>query len=350
MAGSKIVTFGPSVAPRQGSAGRVMCFAASAHQVSQIAKIERISRDVKGFVKGFQRPRIARHILEIRDYLQHPEAVLPNSIVLAFRRDDVRLRRDGMVEIKISSGPPGWVVDGQQRLAAAIEIKGTFELLVSAIVCDDVHELNKQFILINNTRPLPKPLVYELLPGLRGLPYRLADRAEAAALTEALNYREGSSLRGQILQHTNPDGLIKDTLLQRVLMNSIQHGALRNGRVGCRSTDRRFELVSAYFGAVQDAFCDDWAGKTPKTSRLLHGAGLVAMGYVMDELQSRYGALTAREFRRGLRPLVGRTHWTSGVWIFGTERRKWNGLQNTSGDYRLLTHHLVNIIRRSRML
>ena len=61
----------------------------------------------------------------------------------------------------------------------------------------------------------------------------------------------------------------------------------------------RFELVSEFFHAVLDVFRADWEGHTPKTSRLLHGAGLVAMGYIMDELYAG-GARRRRQFAHGL--------------------------------------------------
>ena len=340
------ITLGPVISPRQGSAARVVCFTARPADVARIARIERIGRDAKGVLRGFQRPRIASHIREIRDYLAHPEAILPNAIVLAFN-GGVAVRKDGSLVVDVSNGPPGWVVDGQQRLAAALEFEdSTFELIVSAFICDNMTELNRQFILVNNTRPLAKPLIYELLPGTSGLPHRLSNRTEAAVLTEALNYREDSSLHGLIFQQTNPDGIIKDTLLQKVLINSMQHGALRNGR-GDDALFARFDLVSEFFHAVKDVFRRDWESHTPKTSRLLHGVGLVAMGYLMDELHSRHRARRRRQFVRGLQPLVKRTHWTSGEWRFGEERRAWNALQNTNADYRLLSHHLVRIVRRA---
>ncbi len=340
------IVLGPVIAPQQGTAARVVCFAARPSDVARIARIDRIGRDDNGVLRGFQRQRIASHIREIRDYLCRSEAILPNAIVLAFNQG-VSVGEDGFLVVNLEKGPPGWVVDGQQRLLAALEsVDDSFQLLVSAFICADMGELNRQFILVNNTRPLAKPLVYELLPGTRGLPDRLSNRTEAAVLTEALNYREDSSLRGLILQQTNPDGMIKDTLLQKALINSIQHGALR-GRSG-RSDDLgvRFEIVSYFFYAVQDTFRDDWEGHTPKTSRLLHGVGLVAMGFVMDELYS-YGARRQRHFIRGLQPLVKRTHWTSGEWRIGEQRRAWNSIQNTSADYRLITHHLIRLLRRA---
>src|SRR3546814_4729646 len=95
-------------------------------------------------------------------------------------------------------------------------------------------------ILINNTKPLPKGLIYELLPKVGGLPFRYESRAEAARLIETLNYKKGSSLRGMINGQTNPRGIIKDTILQRLLMNSLSDGALR----AYRSEEHTSELRS----------------------------------------------------------------------------------------------------------
>jgi DGQHR domain-containing protein len=341
------IVLGPVISPEQGTAASVICFVAKPSEIARIARIDRIGRDAKGSLRGFQRQRIASHVREIRDYLSRREAILPNAIVLAFNRG-VKVSRDGLLSVDVSNGPPGWVVDGQQRLAAALEcVNGNFQLIVSAFICADMSELNRQFILVNNTRPLAKPLIYELLPGTTGLPHRLANRTEAAMLTEALNYQEGSSLRGLIMQQTNPDGIIKDTLLQKLLLNSIQQGALRRGNSTNGTLLARFELVSEFFFAVREVFQSDWDGHTPKTSRLLHGAGLITMGYVMDELYAS-GARRRRQFVRGLLPLVGRTHWTSGEWRIGEERRAWNSIQNIGADYRLISHHIVRILRRGR--
>lgn len=341
------ITFERTITPNQGKGPRVVCFTATPEQVTKIARVERINRDSAGRLTGFQRPQIAAHIREIRDYLAQPDAMLPNAIVLAFA-NGAKVARDGTLTIDTSDGPRGWVVDGQQRLAAALGIPDRpFEFIVSAFLCNDMKELNRQFILVNNTRPLGKPLIYELLPGIPGLPPRLSDRADAALLTETLNHRKDSSLRGAIRQQTNPGGVIKDTLIQKLVINSLQHGSLRGMSNEEDLQSKGYRLVNAFFGAVKSVFKDDWEGHTPKTSRLLHGAGILSMGYVMDELNIRDGAKTRPSFEQGLEPLVGKTHWTSGEWNFGAERRPWHALQNTNADYRLLSHHLVRIVRRA---
>jgi hypothetical protein len=58
------------------------------------------------------------------------------------------------------------------------------------------------------------------------------------------------------------------------------------------------------------------------------------------------GAEDRAAFARGLRLLKGRTAWTAGEWVFGAERRRWNGLQNVPSDVRQLSFHLVADLKR----
>lgn len=342
-----------ALAPMQSPNFKVFTFVARADEISKIARIERAGRDDGGALQGFQRPQIAGHIREIRDYLEKPSAILPNPIVVAFmgnaklKGGSAGDRRRELI-VDTAKGPPGWIVDGQQRFTALSELSGRdFEVLVSGFLCETEEELQKQFILVNNTRPLPKALVYELLPKVGDLPPRMSGRSQAALVTEALNYRFGSSLKGMIKQQTNPKGSIRDTVLQRVIMNSLSDGALRL----YASDDQMLlkqgvTMMSEFFHAVQHVFADDWIGKTPKTSRLVHGTGIIALGYVMDYLNGATGAESRDEFARGLKLLKGRTAWSSGEWDFGSERRRWNGLQNVPADVRQLTLYLTQVLKR----
>lgn len=341
----------PAIRARQSEDHIVVSFPAAAHDLAAIATIERVARDAQGELSGFQRPQIAAHIREIKDYLEKPEAILPNPIVLAFT-DRVTLEDetpDGrcVVVIDVSDGPPGLVVDGQQRLSALAQVgEKDFQVFVSAVVCADEVELRRQFVLINNTRPLPKSLIYELLPTVDGLPRRFSGRALAAELTALLNYAEGSSLKGLIHQHTNPAGIISDTAIQRVIIQSASDGILRDLSKGKGGSAACLTLLSDYFQAVQEVFVADWKDKTPTNSRLVGGAGVVAMGYVMEELAKRDGARTVEAFKTGLQCLVGRTHWSSGTWDFGGgDLRQWKVIQNVNRDIMTLAQHLIGIVR-----
>jgi len=210
------------VVARQSDEHKAITFAAQASEVFAFASIARAGRNESGALQGFQRPQIASHIREICEYLKAPDAVLPNSIVIGFV-EGVKIRELSRTVVELSidaeGDPLGYVIDGQQRLTALARLpEKDFEVFVSVLVCRDVGELRRQFVLINNTRPLPKALIYELLPGTPGLPTRLSSRSFAAQLTERLNFDPNSSLRGKIYQYTNPAGVIRDTAMQKLIM------------------------------------------------------------------------------------------------------------------------------------
>jgi DGQHR domain-containing protein len=329
----------------------VLSFAANAADLARIATVSRIARDERGALSGFQRPQIASHIDEIRDYLEKDTAVLPNPIVVAFIDNVEVVEKAGgvcQVTIDCAAGPPGLVVDGQQRFTALSQLEGKdFEVFVSALICEDEAELRRQFVLINNTRPLSKSLIYELLPTVDGLPRRLSGRSLAAELTARLNYDEESSLRGMIHQHTNPEGVISDTAVQRVIMNSLNDGIMREHMRKPNGRERCFLLVSEFYRAVAHVFDDAWGGDhTPKTSRLLHGAGIIALGEVMETLALLEGAESWEDFAKGMGALEGRTAWTSGEWDFGNgDRRHWKAVQNVNRDIEKLRDYLNRIVR-----
>ena len=343
----------PALFAQQGHENKVFVFCAAAHDVLAFAEVDRIGRTSKGELKGFQRPQVSNHIREIRDYLASDESVLPNSVVVAFV-NGVELHwgpgNTGTINIHAEEGAPGLVVDGQQRLCALAQLPDKyFEVFVTGIICKNADELRRQFILINNTRPLPKALIYELLPTVEGLPPRLSSRSTAAFLIEKLNYDEGSSLRGQIKQHTNPTGVIQDTVMQKVIMNSLSDGALRELIRESDGITKSVQLISEFFCAVQSLFENAWVGQKPRTSRLVHGAGIVAMGYVMEHLCSSMQARSRMEFEDGLKFLPGNTAWTGGTWNFGDDNiRPWNSLQCVPRDYMELSQYLVRTVRRGQ--
>jgi hypothetical protein len=288
-------------------------FAATPEQIWGFAEIERVGREEDGQLRGFQRHQIASHIKEIRDYLRREDALLPNALIVAFIGGvKVKDRGDGVVdiEIKVGDGKPGFVVDGQQRLSALSGItKPGFQVFVSALICKDYNEL------------------------------RIVDR---------LNFTRGSSLYGEIRQHTNPKGVLSDTAMQKLVMNSASDGAIREFIKDGDFEDRAYAFVNAFFQAVAAVFGSEWIGMSPKTSRLRHGAGIVAMGFVMEFLYSSEGATTRTEFERGLKLLKEYTAWTSGQWkLAAYDERPWNGIQNTPSDIDLLTNYLVRSMKRA---
>lgn len=338
-----------AVIARQSDSHQVLSIVATADEILEFATIDRIGRDEKGHLSGFQRPQIAGHIREIRDYLEKADSVLPNPIVVAFT-DGITIHSKGgdtgEAVIDLSKGPQGFVVDGQQRLTALSQIDKKMKVFVSILVCKDEAELRRQFVLINSTRPLPKSLIYELLPTVDGLPERLTGRSLAAGLTARLNFDPSSPFHGKIHQHTNPGGYIKDTAIQRVIINSLNDGVMRELNRLPNGNEECLKIMNAFYGAVAEVFPEEWTKHTPKSCRLVHGAGIIAMGYVMETLALLDGARTLPEFFQGLACLQGQTAWTSGEWKFGPDdTRNWKAIQNLNRDIVTLAHYLIGKVR-----
>ena len=69
-------------------------------------------------------------------------------------------------------------------------------------------------------------------------------------------------------------------------------------------------------------------------------------GYVMEYLYARDKAETVDAFKKGIRPLVDYTAWTSGEWHMGeNETRPWNGIQNLHRDILMLASYLTRQLK-----
>jgi DGQHR domain-containing protein len=350
----------PALEVQQGPRRRLYVFAVDGKVVPKFAAVSRIRRNGHD-VAGYQRPEVLAHIDEIRSYIESENPMIPNAVVLAF---DKRVRfesafgptgtytRPGEMIIPMENGwseedKPGFIVDGQQRLAAVREAEvETFPLCVTAFITDDLKQQTEQFILVNSTKPLPKGLIYELLPNtVARLPSALNKRRFPAELLTLLNREKDSPMAGLIQTPTNPQGVIKDNSILRMLEASLSEGVLyhHKSKDGA-DVESMFSVLSAYWGAVKVVFEDAW-GKPPKKSRLMHGAGILSMGHVMDWIGDRHRGKrlpTVEVFARELEPLRDVCRWTDGVWDFGPgQQRKWNELQNTSKDIQLLANHLL---------
>jgi DGQHR domain-containing protein len=354
----------PAVQLTTPSGRQLFAFGIDGKRVPEFATISRIRRDDSGEIGGYQRPEVLSHIAEIRAYLETPAAMIPNAVVVAFNRSvqftglpqgsqgDGGSSVCGVLEIPCDadcdeSGKPGFVVDGQQRLAAIrdAEIDG-FPIFVVAFVARDIAEEREQFILVNSTRPLPKGLIYELLPDTQGLlPSFLRKRQFPALLAERLNRDLDSPLQGMIRRPTTPDGMIQDNSLLKFLENSLTDGVLYRCKADtAQPDDSMLPTVKNFWGAVRGVFAEAW-GLPPKKSRLFHGAGVVSLGFLMDAVADRHRGdrvVSEGAFADDLKPLKPVCRWTDGYWDFGMGcQRKWNEIQNTPKDVQLLSNHLL---------
>jgi hypothetical protein len=327
----------PALKVAQGPKRTLYSFAVDGKLLSQFTTVSRVRRGTQSSVEGYQRPEVLSHIAEIRDYLESENPMIPNAVVVAF---------DKRVCFEPAEGLNGSEYAHMGTLREA-SIKH-FPICVVAFITDDDQEQREQFILVNSTKPLPKGLIYELLPTTRTkLPSLLQQRRFPAHLLNRLNHDAGSPLRGMIRTPTVVEGLIKDNSVLKMLENSLSDGVLyrfRDAKHGGGDTEAMLNVLHAFWKAVAEVFDDAWR-LPPRRSRLMHGAGIVSIGFVMDAIADRYrqsGIPTAEQFSHDLTPLRDVCRWTDGYWDFGPgDQRKWNEIQNTHHDIQILANYLL---------
>lgn len=367
MADSRLVL--PALRIRQGK-NFIFVFGVDGKRVHEFAAVSRVHRRDQT-LGGYQRPEVLSHIKAIRRYLEGDGALLPNALVIAFddrvRFKATRPERAGVSyatigELEIPLDPtltddrkPAWLVDGQQRSAAIRDAElDEFPVAAVGFITQDEAEQRSQFILVNNTKPLPKGLIHELLPTTSAdLPAAYARRRMPASILNLLNFgAEGGKgpFTDRIRTPTMSDGYIRDTSVLKMIENSLYEGALyqyRNPADGTGDIPSILLHLNHFWSAVEEVFWDAWQ-LPPTKSRLTHGAGIQAMGYVMDSLTDGVPAaeLPGLDLDRTLEGLRGTCAWTEGAWDFGRDqKRRWNDIQNTPNDVRVLTNHLLRHLR-----
>jgi DGQHR domain-containing protein len=349
-------------------------FSLTAGEVLRFADISRVSRDDAGDLIGYQRPEVRQHIQEITEYLDGDQVIFPNPIIIALS-SDVRFTASrgpgnsdgiataGTLEIPFpreDGRKPGWIVDGQQRAVALARSKRQdLPVPVNAFIADSVDVQRDQFLRVNNTRPLPRGLVTELLPKISTpLPPRLSLRQTPSALCDLLQRDENSPFRGLIRRpsastEVRRNAVITDTSVIQMLQDSLTSPAgclfpYRNLSSGETDFTGLWTALLLYWAAVRDTFPDAW-GRPPTASRLMHGAGIRAMGRLMDRVMGALdpGASDAAEQVRGdLALLVPHCHWTAGRWEALDLR--WNEVQNVPRHTRELSSFLIRTYLQAR--
>ncbi|WDZ84701.1 DGQHR domain-containing protein DpdB [Micromonospora cathayae] len=349
-------------------------FALRADEVLQIADISRVSRDEAGSLIGYQRPEVRRHVAEIIEYLNTDGSLFPNPIILALssrsRFESSRgpgasdgLATSGRLTIPLPAKgktKPAWIVDGQQRaLALSRTNRSEFPVPVTAFVADSVSLQRDQFLRVNNTRPLPRGLVTELLPEVDSpLPPRLAIRKAPAALCDVLNTEPISPMYGLIKRASTardqaPHAVITDTVVVNMLNESLTSpsGCLFPYRDVSRNEtdfDGILQALFIYWSAVRDTFPDAW-GKPASKSRLMHGAGIRAMGRLMDRILGVVdprGPNASETVRQHLALIAPYCRWTGGQW--DELNMQWNEIENMHRHIQELSSYLIRVHRNSR--
>ncbi len=358
----------------QGEGLDVYAFFIKGSDILRVADISRIERDASEALKGFQRPEIRQHVNGIVDYLNQGRVLFPNAIILALSPEirfvasrgsrpdgDSRVSDSGTLTLPVyeEGQRVAWIVDGQQRSIALSQAKHQdLAVPVVGFVSDKLAVQREQFILVNKAKPLPIRLINELLPETAAivLPRDLAVRKVPAELVNLLNQDPASPFYRHIKRASDRgerEAVITDTALLSVIKNSLSNplGALAPfksvGRDGGGDVAGMYRILTTYWSAVKAVFPDAW-GKNPKQSRLMHSAGLMAMGLLMDAIYARLSPdCDMPAVQRELETVAPTCRWTRGTWE--SLGLAWNEVQNTPPHVKKLQEALVRSYTASKL-
>lgn len=358
---------------RQNPECPLYLFSLSAAEVRQVADVSRIGRDKSGDLVGYQRPAVKRHIRNIVAYLDGPDVLFPNSLIIAFS-SQVQFRPNLTLESTATQNPtsrtghltiplpgddqarPGWIVDGQQRSIALSETnRRDFPVPITAFVTDDVSVQRDQFLRINSVKPLPNGLITELLPTIETkLPAKLEARRVPSILCDRLARDIESPFYNLIRRASTPkeerkQKVVTDTALVRVVQDSLTSpsGCLfpyQNLVTGGADVESIWWILKTWWTAVRNTFPEAW-GRPPRESRLMHSVGIRAMGQLMDRVMPGIpvGDTNALAYVEDeLRPLRPVCRWKEGRWT-ALDGIAWNELQCVTRHIRALSQYLADV-------
>lgn len=345
---------------------------------------------------GQQRDEIIKHVKEISEGIKDGIQV-PNSILLTFNSDVFVWDED------ISDPPPAsWVicrklgdwsvitlpdsggrviqevapieldipyrnaafdeekcallVDGQQRTAALalvdIDAVPSFQLSVNATITSP--EVARQtFRVANNTVKISTDFSRALLGLLDEVPGYVRQERRIAQAVKILALDDAQSPFFKLVKHPGMEGrgfpIAYNTLFS--VVSSFENSGLEFGE----DPHVLAETVSNAFCIVREVWTNAW-GKSPKDSRLMHGAGLRAVGSVLVDLIKVQVAINNHdinspaiwpEIRKSLARLESKVLWTADEALKGSATQKNNFLreienrQNTNQDIQGLTNFLI---------
>ncbi|MEJ8827117.1 DGQHR domain-containing protein DpdB [Variovorax humicola] len=350
----------------QGEGLDVYAFFIKGADIVKVADISRVDRDESDALKGFQRPEIRSHVKGIVDYLNQGDVLFPNAIILAMSPQvrftasrgtrptgDEGLAQSGTLTIPVNEAGErvAWIVDGQQRSLALAQVNNRgVAVPVVGFVSDNLELQRQQFILVNKARPLPTRLINELLPETSGiqLPKDLSARKVPSEICNFLNRDPDSPFFKLIKRPSDRGGseaIVTDTAVITMIRNSMNNplGALAPYKASVRDgadLASMYRLLLNFWSAVKAVFPEAW-GRDPRQSRLMHSAGIEAMGVLMDRIYARFSGTegTYDAVKKELERVAPACRWTEGTWeALGVA---WNEIQSTPRDIKKLQDALV---------
>ena len=243
-----------------------------------------VARRERGMERFYQRIINKDRLDKIKEYIKKGGR-FPNNVIISFNKDHERYVKFTSLNISktkadsFESGKIGflefpqdyrscWVIDGQHRLFAHIDLNLETEILVSAFRGLDLNQQGEMFLDINkNQKPVPADLVWDLVGELN--PEKPEGRISTA--TRRLNLYHDSPLYHKI--YFPSWGLrkkFKDSLKVGGFCDAIRRSGF--GRATTKSRTKNLfyspyavehskklgKGISSYYRVVKDVFKADW--------------------------------------------------------------------------------------------
>lgn len=275
-------------------------------KASELFEITEINQRVEGKEEGYQRVLSPGRVRAVSRYIQAGGAV-PGSIIVSFDKLNFSAQENELTLPLTKS--PGWVVDGQHRLAGAHEaakVGVDIELAVAAYEGVSFEDQVELFITINREAKNVSSSLY--LDLLKNLPKK---KTEKEALEEritdiarGLNSEEESPFFQRIIfTKTARAGEVSLTNFARVMRPLFNKSG---GTLSPYTQMEQIRVIDNYYKALQTAFPHAWKNDNPIFFRTIgFGAVWRVFPFVFTTALSAYKASNVASFVKVFKEVAG---------------------------------------------
>ena len=344
-------------------------------RVLQIARVEKTTFE-KGEFEGYQRPEVSSWINELAEKFRNESTFVTDPVTMCFNKEMVRWTsiKNVKFQYEFSDVPleipelgiltipycetffedekPAVLVDGQQRAVAARKTtRMRIPVLIVGYIIDIEDRIFKaeEFLKCNTQKNIPSDLLDIIAITLKELKVdpthdlifssALKKRLPADEIALSLNKDPNSPFYEKIRTSVMKEG---DITLRSVTEMISTAKSLRP-----YPSEEQMRLLNIFWKAVANVFPDAWR-QSPKKSKLTHGAGMYAMGEVMERILMRFegklsGSDSVEIIEKELQRIAPKCKWTQPEWD-----EFWASIQNTAAHKVALGQYLTKAYIESK--
>lgn len=207
--------------------------------------------------EGVQRYLSEKRVREVRDFVNAPEALLANNIIVNLSGEARFARSNGLHGVLHIPDRPGeaMVIDGQHRLFGFRESPAQLELTVSAFIGLALHKQAKLFRDINTQQKgIPTSLAYDLLDLTKDAEFVDLRSHE---IVKRLNEEPDSPWYQSIKMQGVGAGLVT----QGAFIERLKTHVGSNGSIGYLDAEPQYQAICNYWRAVKEVQSDAWGAR-----------------------------------------------------------------------------------------